>query len=194
MKDLFKRITTSVLLLSILAFVIGLLMVVVPNASLQVIGITFGIFAILFGVVLIALDFALNNIYIPFFGILSGVLSVIVGTVLIAMPGILPTVFGIVLGIWIILSSVNIISIAIAVRKGFSKWGLLLLLGIIDLVSGIIVLFNPFASSLSIVVLSGIVIMIHSAVTIVDMIMLKSDVKEIAKAYEESLKELKQAS
>ena len=194
MKDLFKRITTSVLLLSILAFVIGLLMVVVPNASLQVIGITFGIFAILFGVVLIALDFALNNIYIPFFGILSGVLSVIVGIVLIAMPGILPTVFGIVLGIWIILSSVNIISIAIAVRKGFSKWGLLLLLGIIDLVSGIIVLFNPFASSLSIVVLSGIVIMIHSAVTIVDMIMLKSDVKEIAKAYEESLKELKQAS
>lgn len=194
MKDLFKRITTSVLLLSILAFVIGLLMVVVPNASLQVIGITFGIFAILFGVVLIALDFALNNIYVPFFGILSGVLSVIVGIVLIAMPGILPTVFGIVLGIWIILSSVNIISIAIAVRKGFSKWGLLLLLGIIDLVSGIIVLFNPFASSLSIVVLSGIVIMIHSAVTIVDMIMLKSDVKEIAKAYEESLKELKQAS
>lgn len=191
MKELFKKITTSILVLSIIAFIIGLIMVIVPNVSLQIIGITFGIFAIIFGVVLITLNFMVHIIYIPFFGIVSGILSIIIGIMLIAMPDILPTIFGIALGIWVILSSVNIISIAITIKNGVSNWVWLLLLGIVDLICGIIILFNPFASSLSIVVLSGIVIMIHSAVTIVDMIMIKNDAKDIAKAIEANLKELK---
>ena len=191
MKELFKKITTSILVLSIIAFIIGLIMVIVPNVSLQIIGITFGIFAIIFGVVLITLNFMVHIIYIPFFGIVSGILSIIIGIMLIAMPDILPTIFGIALGIWVILSSVNIISMAITIKNGVSNWVWLLLLGIVDLICGIIILFNPFASSLSIVVLSGIVIMIHSAVTIVDMIMIKNDAKDIAKAIEANLKELK---
>lgn len=191
MKELFKKITTSILVLSIIAFIIGLIMVIVPNVSLQIIGITFGIFAIIFGVVLITLNFMVHIIYIPFFGIVSGILSIIIGIMLIAMPGILPTIFGIALGIWVILSSVNIISMAITIKNGVSNWVWLLLLGIVDLICGIIILFNPLASSLSIVVLSGIVIMIHSAVTIVDMIMIKNDAKDIAKAIEANLKELK---
>ena len=191
MKDLFKRITTSILITSIIAFIIGLIMVIVPNISLQIIGIIVGIFVIVFGIVLIALNFAAHNIYIPFYGIMTGVLSIIVGLILIAMPGILPTVFAIALGIWIILSSVNIINIAITVRKEVSNWYLWLLLGIIDLICGVIVLFNPFASSISVVILGGIVIMIHSAITIIDTIMIKKDAKEVAKALEANFKELK---
>lgn len=194
MKDLFKRVTTSILISSIIAFIIGLVMVIIPDISLQTIGITIGIFAILHGIVVIAIDFAVHNIYIPFYGIMSGILSIIVGILLVAMPGILSTVFGIALGIWIILSSINIISVAIAVRKGVSNWGLILLFGIIDLIAGVIILFNPFASSLSIIVLGGIVIMVHSVVNIIDMIMIKNNAKEVAKAYEDSLKELKQAN
>ena len=194
MKDLFKRVTTSILISSIIAFIIGLIMVIIPDISLQTIGITIGIFAILPDIVVIAIDFAVHNIYIPFYGIMSGILSIIVGILLVAMPGILSTVFGIALGIWIILSSINIISVAIAVRKGVSNWGLILLFGIIDLIAGIIILFNPFASSLSIIVLGGIVIMVHSVVNIIDMIIIKNNAKEVAKAYEDSLKELKQAN
>ena len=191
MKDLFKRITTSILILSIIAFIIGLVMVIIPDISLQVIGIIIGTFVIVFGIVLIALNFMAHNIYIPFYGIMSGVLSIIVGLILIAMPGILPTVFAIALGIWIILSSVNVINIAITVRKEVPNWYLWLLLGIIDLIAGIIILFNPFASSMSIVVLGGIVIMIHSAVTIIDTIMIKKDAKDVAKALEANFKEVK---
>ena len=191
MKDLFKRITTSILITSIIAFIIGLIMVIVPDISLRAIGITIGIFVIVYGIVLITLNFVAHNIYIPFYGIMSGVLSIIVGLILIAMPGILPTVFAIALGIWIILSSVNMINIAITVRKGVPNWYLWLLLGIIDLICGVIILFNPFASSISIVVLGGIVIMVHSAISIIDTIMIKKDAKEVTKALEANFKELK---
>ena len=56
MKELFKRTTTSIILSSIAAFIIGLIMAVVPNLSLQVIGITIGIYAIVHGITLITLN------------------------------------------------------------------------------------------------------------------------------------------
>ena len=191
MKDLFKRTTTSIIISSVIAFIIGLIMAVVPNISLQVIGIMVGIYIIIHGIALITLDFMAHNVYIPFYGIMTGILSIIVGIILMAMPNALSTIFAIALGIWIILSSVNIISISITTRKNVSNWYLWLLLGIIDLVCGVIILFNPFASSISIVVLGGIIIMIHSVITIADMIMIKKDVKDVTKALEATLKEAK---
>ncbi|MBR2754091.1 DUF308 domain-containing protein [Candidatus Saccharibacteria bacterium] len=166
-------------------------MTVIPNISLQVIGIVFGIYIIAHGIVLIVLDFMAHNIYVPFQGIMSGILSIIVGIILVAMPNILSTIFAIALGIWIILSSVNTISISISTRKVVSNWYLWLMLGIIDLICGVIILFNPFASSISIVMLGGIIMMIHSVITFVDTIMIRKDAKEVAKALEESIKEAK---
>lgn len=169
-------------------------MVAVPGISLRAIGITIGIFVIIYGTVLIALDFGVNRAYVPFYGIMSGILSIIVGLILIAMPNILPTVFAIALGIWIILSSINVISIAVAVKERVANWYLWLLLGIIDLVAGIIILFNPFESSISVVVLGGIIIMVHSLITIADTVMIRKDVKEVAKAIEANFKESKSSS
>ena len=179
MKELLKRTTTSIIISSIAAFVIGLIMTMIPNISLQVIGIIVGIYVIVHGVTLIVLDFTSHNVYMPFYGIISGLLSIIVGIVLITMPNILSTIFAIALGIWIILSSVNIISISVTVRKKVSGWVWWLLLGIIDLICGFIILFNPFASSISIVMLGGIIIMVHSIITVIDMIMIRMRAKEI---------------
>ena len=193
MKDLFKRTTTSIIISSVIAFIIGLIMAVVPNVSLQAMSIIIGIFMIVYGVALMVLDFMAHHVYIPFYGIMSGLLSIIAGILLIAMPNVLSIVFAIALGIWIILSSVNVISISLTVRGKVEKWYLWLILGIIDLICGVIILFNPFASSISIVVLGGIIIMVHSVITIVDMIMIKNDAKELSKAIEEVVKGAKEA-
>lgn len=193
MKDLFKRTTTSIIISSVIAFILGLVMAIVPGVSLQAMSIAFGIFMIVYGAALIVLDFMAHHVYVPFYGIMSGLLSIIAGIVVIAMPNVLTVVFGIALGLWIILSSVNIISIAITVRGKVKNWGWWLLLGIIDLICGIIILFNPFESSISLVVLGGIIIMIHSAITVVDMIMIKNDAKELSKAIEDTIKGAKEA-
>lgn len=191
MKDLFRKTTTSIILSSVAAFIIGLIMAVVPNLSLQAIGIAVGVYAMVYGVILMGINFTAHNTYIPFYGIASGILSIIVGLILVAMPNILSVAFAIALGIWIILSSVNIISIAITAKKTVTNWYLWLLLGIIDMICGIIILFNPFASSLSIVVLGGIIIMIHSVVSIIGMIMVKNNIKEVTKALETASKNIK---
>lgn len=188
MKELFKKTTISIILSSIAAFIIGLIMVIAPNLSLEAIGLIIGIYIIVHGIILLALSFTASMVYVPFFGIVTGLLSIVLGIIPIAMPGVLSTILAIALGIWIILSSVNIISIAIAVRKKYPSWFLLFLLGIVDLAAGIIILFNPFAASLSIIVLGGIVIMVHSVISIVDMCIIRKNVKDIAKALEPSTK------
>ena len=102
MKELFKRTTTSIIISSVIAFIIGLIMAVVPNVSLQAMSIVIGTFMIVYGVALMVLDFMAHHVYIPFYGIMSGLLSIIAGILLIAMPNVLSIVFAIALGIWII--------------------------------------------------------------------------------------------
>lgn len=194
MKEFFRKTTTSIIVSSVIAFIIGLIMAVVPKMSLDVMGIVLGVYIMIHGITLIGLNFATHSVYVPFYGIMSGLLSIIVGTLLVAMPNIMSTIFAIALGIWIILSSINVISIAITVKQRVSNWGLWLLLGVIDLICGIIILFNPFASSISIVMLGGIIIMIHSVISIVDMIMIRNDAKEVEKALEGAFKDLKKSS
>ena len=189
MKDIFKKVTISIICSSIIAFIIGLILVINPSMSLETIGIMVGIYIIIHGVSLIVLDFKAIKYCIPFDGIMSGLLSIVLGVLLIAMPNILSTAFGIALGIWVILSSVNTIKMSLAIRNVSTVWVLLLLLGILDLVAGIIILFNPFASSLSATMLGGIIIMAHSVITIIDMIVIKKNVKEISKVVENSIKE-----
>ena len=194
MKELFKKTATSIILSSISAFIIGLIMVVAPGISLQTMGLVAGIYIIVHGIVLMALTFSTHTIYTPFFGVMSGLLSIILGVVLVSMPSILPVIFTIALGIWIILSSINVVSIAITIKKEYSNWALLLLLGIIDLICGIIILFNPFASLISLVFLSEVIIIVHSIVNIAEMIIILNNVKDKEKAVEANIKELKKSN
>ncbi|MBR2709990.1 DUF308 domain-containing protein [Candidatus Saccharibacteria bacterium] len=190
MKELFNRTTISIIIVSVISFILGLIMTVYPGASLEGMGMAFGIYMIIYGVALIVLDFMSHNIYIPFYGIASGILSIIAGLVIVAMPGVMTTVFTLALGFWVILSSINMISMSISVRKGVKNWWAWLLLGIIDLICGIIIVFNPFASSISLVAMGGIFIMIHSVISIVDMVMIRKNVHELADAIKEQYKAL----
>ena len=121
---------------------------------------------------------------------LPGILSVILGIILISKPNILSTLFTIAIGVWIILSSINSLKIAIALKNEDVPWILLLLFGIVDLIIGVIVVFNPFAASISIMIFTGIMLIVHSIIDIVDMIIIKRDAKKISNAIEKHLKKL----
>ena len=191
MKDMFKKTTNSIICSSIIAFIIGLIMVISPDMTIKTLGIIMSIYFILHGLVLIILDITSDEYYVPYDSLLSGILSVIVGIVLIGKPDVLATIYTIAIGVWIALSSINSLKMAMALRKEDSPWVLLLLLGIIDLIVGLVVVFNPFGASLSITVFAGIMIIIHSIINIVDMIIIKKNVKAFSKAIEKKIKDIK---
>ena len=72
-----------------------------------------------------------------------------------------------------IVSSINYIKTALRIRKTKLPWIQILLLGILDLIVGIIVIFNPFEATLSLELFAGIMIIVHSIIILVDTIMIK---------------------
>lgn len=187
-KEIFNKTSNSIIFSSVLALIVGIILVVSPEMSMKTIGLIAAIYIILHGILLVALDVTASKYYVPFDGLLSGLLFIILGIVLITRPDILPVVFTLALGIWFVLSGVNMIKLSITVKNEYDQWYLLLILGILDLIAGIVVIFNPFEAALSVTVFAGLMIIVHSVITIVDMFLIKKDVKEIAKAVGEQLK------
>ena len=188
MKEAVNATVYSIICSSILVFIIGLLMVIFPKVSIETMGMVAAIYIIAYGIVLIYLDIKASKYYVPFDGLFSGIVSILMGILLLCKPGILPVVFTVVIGIWMILSSINYIKLAIKLSKTKLPWVEILLLGILDLIAGIIVLLNPFTATMSLTLFAGIMLMIHSVINIVDMIIIKKDAKEITKALDEEIK------
>ncbi len=188
MKEKFNETINSIIISSIVTFIIGLIMILMPEISLETIGIVAAVCMIAHGIVLVYLDIKASKFIVPFDGLLSGILSIFLGILLLCRPTILPVIFTIVIGVWILATSINYIRIALKLRKTKLPWVEILLLGILDLVAGLILLINPFEASISIMLFVGIMLIIHSVINIIDVILIKKDVKEISKILEEEFK------
>lgn len=190
MKDIFKKITNSMIYSSILAIIFALFLIIFPGTSLVALGIIAGLFLIAEGIFMIFLDSKAIRFLIPFQGMLVGIVSIVMGILLLNRPENLSVVLTLALGIWIIVSSVNNIRLAYAMRNvKNSPWLPATVLAGIDLLIGITAILNPFEASLSIVTFLGIVILIHSIINIVDTMILKRDAKHLEKAVKETIKE-----
>ena len=188
MKEKFNETTNYVIVLSILTFIVGLTMSFFPVESIATIGMIAAIYFIAHGCVLIYLDFKADKYHLPVDGMFSGIISILMGTILLFYPVETQAIFAMVVGIWIILSSINIIKTASKLSKTKLPWGRMLALGILDLILGILVVFNPFGSMISLTLFAGIVIMVHSVINIVDMVIIKKDVKNFSDEFKKKVK------
>ena len=188
LKEKFKKTTNSIIISSLLAIVLGLILLLFPKISIQTLGLIASCYIIIYGVILIYLDVQASRHNVPFEGMLSGILSVILGVLLIFRPGSLSVLLTLLLGMWVIISGVNAIKMSLLVKTDNNIWILSLLLGLLDIIAGLVIIFNPFAATLSITMFIGIMIIAHSLITIIDMVILKKDVKNIEKTIKQKLK------
>ena len=190
MKDAFKNKINSIIYSSIITCIFGLILVLFPKISIDTIGLIASTYIILYGLVLIYLDIKTSSYLIPFDCLLPGILSVILGILLLTMPSLLPIIFTIIIGIWIILSSINIIKISLIIKGENTPWITLLLLGILDMIAGLMIIFNPFAASISITVFTGLVIISHSIVNIINIFVIKKDFDNLEKTITKEFKKI----
>lgn len=187
MKNIFKNITNSVIVLSILAILLGIVMIVYPGISLMALGITVASYLIVQGITLIILDIKAWRLYIPFDGMLQGILYVIIGILLAMSPEYIAVYIGIFVGFWVIISSFDGIKLASALKRTDAPWVLMIIMNIIDIIVGCIILYTPVLSSISLTVGLGVVVIVHSVINIVNMIMLKKNVKNAEKLIMEKI-------
>ena len=181
MEKLQKKVQSFInasLFVSVAFIVVGILFLVFPENSLEVLRWVMAIFAIVMGTYLIATDLSQKR-FLPFFNLTGlGVVSLIIGLIFIIYPSVM-NVFPIILGAWFIVSSVTSLRFTTAIR-GSSGYALAIITAILALICGILLLVNPWGGQISMMMFAGIMIIAYAATSLIDMIVLKKNIKDLS--------------
>ena len=169
----------SSIALSILMFVIGIIFIIEPEASFNTI------------TYILAIVLIINGIYflfeketsIFFTGFITfGVVEILLGVVMFLNPDIIKTLFPIVTGIIMISKSAIDLRFSLLLNKnGYRNWLGLAICAVISIACGLIIIFYPSIGTVALTTYLGILITVYSVSNIIDTIMFKKNINEIAK-------------
>jgi uncharacterized membrane protein HdeD (DUF308 family) len=159
----------------IIAIVYGIIAIFIPSATLVTLVMYFGIVILIIGFAM--LWGAINSIRdkLPYAtDLVSSLITIAIGALLTFYTSKSLTIFVMIIGSWAVL--VGIIQLYVATKSELlpGEKNTLLINGIITLVFGIILFFNPFESAKFLVVISGILAFIFGIVLIAISIRLKN--------------------
>ncbi len=148
--------------IGVVTLVLGLLVLAWPSATLLVVAILFGIELVILGVIRIVGGVSLpaGTGWVRPLAIVVGVLTVVAGVICFVHPGASLVVLAIFLGIgWVIDGVVSLVQVF---RSGQSAGGriLYLLAGLVSVLAGLVVVFFPGSSLLTLTRLAGILMII----------------------------------
>lgn len=177
LKNLLKKSGWVSILESLIFAVLGIVLVCKPNGIMNIISYIIGAIFIIVGVVKIINYFQTNtksDLYN--YELLYGIMSAIIGIVMIVHADILSTILGIIIGMWIVYSSIIRASTAIKLRKiNTNIWIYSLILAAIMFICGLYVIFDVGM----IVQTIGIIMIIYATIDIIENIIFINNVKKI---------------
>ena len=178
-KNLKRYIYTS-LISSILFVIIGIILIIFPETSLNVLRWAIVVLLMLIGINSLIVD--TNKTWLSFNAFSTDILSIIFAVILIVYPKTLSILLPIVLGIWIISFSSFGLKLSLSLRK-FEEinWIIPLLISLLSVACGIILIINPIGSMITITKFIGIIMIVFSVSNIANMILFKKHIENISK-------------
>ena len=110
-----------------------------------------------------------------------GVVLIIGGIVFAANENVM-NILPIVLGAWFIISSVSTISYTVALQNSRAKT-FSIVASLLEIVCGILLLINPWGGQIALMTFVGIMILIYALASLVDLVTLKNNLKDINKKF-----------
>lgn len=184
MKQKLNNYIISSIVSSVIFGIFGIIVMIFPQMSLTIFSYMLSITLIVLGLYLVWIDFNSCNRFIPIDTAFSGILMVIFGIVMVIHPSTLSFIIPITLGIYFIFSGIIKFRLSMSLR-GFSNgnWILSLIISILSLICGLIFIFRPLDSSNVVTSITGLIIVIYAISDIVDMVMFKKYISDIAKFF-----------
>ena len=158
MESLLKKVKANTILSSLLCAALGLVLVIWPDISMQIVCIAIGAVLILCGVIRLFGFFRNHDGSVYTQGnLVMGIVLVVVGIWIVATPGKVLAIIPIIVGILIVIHGVNNIQQTITLCKGkYSMWWLALIMAILTIGFGVLLITRPFAALDTVVMLIGI--------------------------------------
>jgi len=149
------------------AVVFGLFALIWPAATVLVLAILYGVYALIDGVGGVMQAFrGGDTMHRAAYGLL-GLLSIVAGILVLVWPGITVLLLATLVGIWAIVTGVAEIVAAIRLRKQIEGEAFLILAGALSVVAGILIVVNPIAGAFGVALLVGIYALLYGIMLLV---------------------------
>ena len=181
MREFFGKIKNLSIITIIASAVMGIVLLARPGETLYVVSMICGITMIALGVgALISYFVKDRNMLLIILAVISVIMGIIVCVKYKSIVSILLFLFG----LFILISGIVDLITSIDVKRyGFGDWIVSFLMSIVTAVLGLLIVVNPFSSSLAVIRLLGISLLVYAVLDLIAFI----QVKKVAKAVKEAV-------
>lgn len=158
MGKLLKKLKANIVISALLCIALGVVLVVWPDMSMQVVCVTIGIVLLAGGIVRLLEYFMIRDgsMYAQM-NLVMGIVIAVVGVWIMLKPDKVLAIIPIIVGILIVLHGFNNLRQAVGLyRDEYDKWWVALVLGLLTVGFGILLICRPFAALDTAVMLIGI--------------------------------------
>lgn len=155
---MFERLKSKNSLTALIYIIAGIVLVVAPTAPVRIICLILGIILLIQGILRIASS---GRGY----SLVPGILLLIVGVLLVFSPSFIISLLPVAVGVYLLISGISEIMGAMDVRRAGGTWvGTAVVAGIM-LLTGVVLLFNPFGSLQMALRIAGVALLIDGIST-----------------------------
>lgn len=176
-----KGIKIELIIISIVLFALGFFLVIYPELSQLIICKAVGIALCVWGVLRLITYFSMAKEEIfGSFGLVQGISLLAFGLFFVMKPEVIAMFFGTILAIVIIIDGILKLQYGIEFcHMKADKWWIEAVVAAFMVVMGVIALFNPFDSSVALMIFIGIVLMVEGVSDLISIIRISAFVKKL---------------
>ncbi|HIR27618.1 MAG TPA: DUF308 domain-containing protein [Candidatus Choladousia intestinigallinarum] len=181
--DEMKKFRRSYILLSALYVVLGIVLLVWPTSSVQMICYTLGFVMVVLGITYGILYFTKDRLSgVLQMDLVIGIVCLAFGAFILLNPEFLAAVLPFAMGIILLLGAVVKLQSALNMKRlGFKKWYLVLILALIIVFLAALLLWNPFTADKYMILYTGACLVLDGLTNLVSMVCIFYRVKTLNK-------------
>ena len=179
MKKYIRKLEKNSIIISLFLIALALGLIFKPAELIIILIRLFGIILAGMGIVHIIAYYKVGNEYEMFrYNLIQGIVEVCAGIYFIFRSIVIQNVFPIVIGVWIIYQSALKFQLSFNLKNMDGEgWIPILITAICSLVLGMIIICNPFASSIAITTIVGVVLLISEVLNCFESIWILRNIK-----------------
>jgi len=184
MRDGFKHFKSSYSWISLGYVILGGIFLIFPELSLTTLCYAFGILTIVYGIVHLITYFVKDRLVSVFrYDMVIGILAVGLGILILICPQLVINILPILIGVFILLSSIMKIQNAVDLKRvEHPRWWLFLIFALISIALGVVLIWNPFEAASLLMMIIGASLCVDGFTSLWSNFSLSRRLKKVKKA------------
>ena len=178
MEELLKNSYKMSIIYSVIFIVMGLLLFLNPNGFVEMISYLIGALFLVYGITNIIKYAKAKELTISKFLLVLGVILSICGIFLIINPTFIGKIVPTIIGVCLIINSLEkLLYLRYTEEKNSEGYIISLVSGIVALIAGVFLLFNPLSGTLIVTQIIGVIIIVYAVMDLIEKLKFKNVIK-----------------